>query len=134
MVPGGLDHAARHARVSIKQQPGRRRRIDRRLAARHVRGEPIERIGAGRLNIPSYAEVQHHSRAEAIVILEKRRSVPTVPVGRHRRVLRDRARNTDEKVGERIPGDAVVEREDAVVVQQRILNRFVVGDLTAELD
>ena len=127
VVPGRLDHAALDAGVAVEQLPDRRRGVDGGFLAGHIRGEPVERIGARRLHVPAQAEVEGHASADAEVVLHERRAVPAVPVPRDRRVLRDGAGNADHEVRQRVPRDAVVEGEDAVVVEERVLDRLVVA-------
>ena len=134
VVPGRRDDTALDAGIAVEQLTDRCGRVDRGLLTGNVGDEPVLRIGAGRLHVPSQAEVQGHSRTDAVVVLHEHRAIPAVPQCVHRRVLRHRARDPDQEVRERVPGDAVVERPDAVVVEQRVLDRLVVRQLAAHLD
>src|SRR5205807_7460126 len=62
-----------------------------------------------------------------------KRRVPAIRVTGNRRVLGNRTWNSNHKIRQRILGHAVIKSEDAVVVEQRLLNVFVERDFSAEL-
>src|SRR5258708_6700268 len=80
------------------------------------------------------------------IILHKERRVPGVGIARYRGVLRDRARNTDQEIGKRVtsrschtsashPGGGIcIEGENAIVVEQCLLDVLVERNLSAQLE
>ena len=114
-----------HTRIAEEQLPDRRERVDYGLLARHIVGDAVLRVGGRCLNVPAQTQVQGQARVNAEIILHEQSCVPAIGISRDGRVLRDCAWNTDQEIRQRVPGHAVIEGEDAVVVQQRLLNVLV---------
>ena len=70
----------------------------------------------------------------AEIILREERRVPAIGVTGDGRVLRDRTGNTDQEIRQRVLGHAVIEGEDAVVIEQRLLDVLVERDLSPQLE
>src|SRR5439155_6575456 len=80
------------------------------------------------------------------IILHEECRVPAIGVARYRRVLRDRAGNTDQEVGKRVTSRSChrwgshpcrctcIEGENPVVVKQCLLNVLVERDLSPQLE
>ena len=134
VVVVGLHDAAADARIAGEQQPLERGRRHRRLRARHERELAVLRIGEGELQVVADAEVQRHARMHAIVVLREQADVGAVVRLPHRRVLRHRRRQPEQEVGVGVARLAAVEREHAVVVEQRVVDDLLVRHFAAELE
>ena len=71
---------------------------------------------------------------DAEIVLRERADVRAVVGLAHRRVLRHRRREPEEKVRVGVAGLAAVEREDAVVVEQRVVDDLLVREIGAQLE
>ena len=68
------------------------------------------------------------------VVLRERADVRPVVGLSHRRVLRHRGGEAQQEIGVGIAGLGAVEREDAVVVEQRVVNDLLVRDIAAQFE
>ena len=134
MAEARRDATAFHTRVAEELSPNRRNWVNGRLLTGDVVDDAVEWVGGSCLNVPAQTQVEGHARVNAEIILHEERRVPAIGVACDGRVLRDRAGNADQEVRQRVPGRAIVECEDAVVVEQRLLNVLVERNLSAQLE
>ena len=129
-----LHDPAAHAGIAGEQQAHGSGRLDRRLLSRHEGELAVLRIGERELQVVADAKVQRDARMDPEIVLRERADVRAVVGLSHRRVLRHRRREAEQEVGVGVAGLAAVEGEDAVVVEQRVVDDRLVRDVAADLE
>src|SRR5262249_27579488 len=124
VIVAGGDAASFHSGIAEELWTRRSNCVNRRRQSRYIVDDRIEWIGWSSLHVPAQAQVESQAWIDAEVVIHKERCVPTVGIASHRCVLSDCAGNANHEIGQRVLGHAVVEGENAVVVEQRLLNIF----------
>ena len=123
--------------VAREQQPFGSIRRNGGLAAGHEGQLAVLRIGQRLLQVVTDAEVQRHPRMNPEIILREHAEVGAAVDLADRRILAHGCRKSQKEIGVRIAGRArlaAVEGEEAVVVQQRVVDDLFVRDFAPELE
>ena len=105
----------------------------RGFPAGHERQLAVLRIRQRLLEVVPDSEIQRHPRVDPEIVLCEDAEVRAAVDFPDRRVLRHRRRQPEQEVGVRVAGLARVEREHAVIVEQRVVNDVLVRHLSADL-
>ena len=134
VVGVGLDDASADPGIAWEQQADRRGRRHLRLHAGNEGELAVVGIGERELQVVADAKVEGEPGMDAEVVLRERADVGAIVGLPHRGVLRHGGGKPEQEVGVGVAGLAAVEGEDAVVVEQRVVNDLLVRDLAAELE
>src|SRR5262249_7061862 len=112
-------------RISREQYSCGRCGPHRGMGASDVRRFLVLWIRGWRLHVPAHSQVECEAMVNPEIVLRKQCRVPGVGEAETWRVLRERTWKPKLEVRQRVLADHSVERKDAVVVEQRLLDVFV---------